>query len=177
MQAELARQYELKRHVINLMRSRLLAETFASWATVVGAEGRRLEVMRPFVNMITNRSLTVHFDGWRDEIARQRRLLKQYAAKIAHTLLAKTFGAWANDVHASHEKDARSRQVAAEAVMRLSKKSLVLTFFAWHGWLVEARAAMEKAIARWGSAGAGAAFEKWVEHVAERKRCVERLTN
>ena len=173
---EVNRRQEMMRSAVNRMRNRLVTECFASWATVVGEEGRRMEIMRPFINLIVNRTLTLHFNGWRDVIAREMGLLTKYAAKIAHTLLAKTFDAWASDVHASREKDAQKRKLAAEAVMRMSQKCLVQTFQAWHQWLVDARAAMEAAATRWASAGAMAAFEKWAEYIAERRRYVELVT-
>ena len=46
--------------------NRALAMCFEAWATVVGAEERRLEQMRPFANMLRARLLTQVYNAWAD---------------------------------------------------------------------------------------------------------------
>ena len=170
--AEAERKRALRQRAANRMRNQLLVLTFEAWASLLGEAVRRQQVIRPFVNLLKNRTLTIVFRAWKDGTAEAKALRKRYAAKIVHTLLAKTFGAWAALTAETRALERERRRIATEALRKLQFGAVLQCFRAWNGYLVAAREALTMAAARWQIAGAAAAFETWKEMVFESMRLV-----
>ena len=170
--AEAERKRALRHRAAHRMRNQLLVLTFEAWASLLGEAARRQQLIRPFVNLLKNRTLTIVFRAWKDGTAEAKVLRKRYAAKIVHTLLAKTFGAWAALTAEMRALECERRRIATEALRKLQFGAVLQCFRAWSGYLVAAREALTMAAARWQIAGAAAAFETWKEMVSEGSRKV-----
>jgi hypothetical protein len=170
--AEAERKRALRHRAAHRMRNQLLVLTFEAWASLLGEAARRQQLIRPFVNLLKNRTLTIVFRAWKDSTAEAKALRKRYAAKIVHTLLAKTFGAWAALTAQMRALERERRRIATEALRKLQFGAVLQCFRAWSGYLVAAREALTMAAARWQIAGAAAAFVTWKEMVSEGSRLV-----
>lgn len=171
--AEHERKGGLKRKGVNMMRNKLVSECFYSWATLVGEEERRQEKMRPFLNRVLNGLLTVAFEGWRDAINEMVGLRKRFAARIANTLLAKCYLAWASLIPSAASKDDERTRKINDAINRMRMKSVHAVFTAWRDYVAKAGEMKAMAIARWEASAVGPAFRTWVDYADDRRRFKE----
>ena len=164
---EKARMERLMKRVVRKVMSRVLVATFDAWANcVLESKEEREEKQRRMLNMMRNKELATTFYAWVSFVEEATAKKQKYLLRWANMLIAKVLLAWAKWA----KNEVRLRGLMKSIAIRIARRTEVIVLQEWHRYVMEAHAAMRRALKLWENVGMGRCYRKLQEHAEEQLR-------
>ena len=140
---EKARMERLMKRVVRKVMSRVLVATFDAWANcVLESKEEREEKQRRMLNMMRNKELATTFYAWVSFVEDATAKKQKYLLRWANMLIAKVLLAWAKWA----KNEVRLRGLMKSIAIRIARRTEVIVLQEWHRYVMEAHAAMRRAL-------------------------------